>query len=282
MTRAEELTARRRLVTGLGIAVAVALVALVVGIMRGDGSDSGLRTAAGAATTDSAPDAGAGALPSDGQTATTAGASVLGTQFTNTTTTVPSQTTVPPVITGTAARLSPTNGPATPQGPGSTATTALVCRNSTNPKCGQFRWDPPPKANEPAQMAITASPAQPKVGEKVTFKVTIDDPDDASPAYCYWLWDYGDTHNLSTHCDYGPGGAPQCQGRYGPWTPPAATPGHYEDHDNLALEHTYDSPGNYTVKFTYNASYAGCYDPYASDAVGTMSLTVLPAPPVGP
>jgi hypothetical protein len=279
MARAEELVGRRRLLTGLAAAVAVALIALIVGVMRHDGSNGDLRTAAGASTTNTTPDAGTagGPAPAGGESPTTIGASVLGTQFVNTTTTVAPQVGGSTVITGPANKQTPATGaPAQ----GTTPTTALVCRNSTNPKCGDFRWDPQPKPDQPAQMTITASPAQPKVGEKVTFKVVVDDPDDVHPMHCYANWDYGDTRSVSQHCDFAQGGPPQCQNRHGPWTPPEAAPGHSEEQGGFALEHTYDSPGTYNVKFTYEPELTTCYDPYASSAVGNLSLTVLPAPPV--
>src|SRR4051794_35004310 len=173
--RAEEVASRRRVLVGLGAAVAVALIALIVGVTRDDGSNSDVRTAAGAATTETAPEAGTGGAPAAGQTTPTVGASVLGIQFTNSTTTTAA---IPPgahtVITG-GPRQAPV-GPAPAAASGSPASTALPCRNSTNPACGNFSWDPPPGDNRPIEWRLTYSPQNPKTGEKVTFQLHATDP----------------------------------------------------------------------------------------------------------
>src|SRR3712207_6243843 len=66
-----------------------------------------------------------------------------------------------------------------------TTTAARVCRNSTDPACGQFFWDPAPTGNQPLNVQITTSPPNPRAGQEVAFTVSLHDPDHALGT-CAW------------------------------------------------------------------------------------------------
>ena len=52
------------------------------------------------------------------------------------------------------AATAPTPTPDTTTAPGA-PTTTLPCRNSTDPACGPFRWDPAPAPNQPVAVSYT-------------------------------------------------------------------------------------------------------------------------------
>jgi len=54
---------------------------------------------------------------------------------------------------------------------------APECRNSTNPQCGPFRWDPQPLPNRPMRVDVQIAPSHPRPGDVVTFTVVASDPD---------------------------------------------------------------------------------------------------------
>jgi len=271
MARAQELTGRRRLLAGLGIAVAVVLIALVVGNMRGGGPDKDVHAAAGASTTDSAQEANDTVPPSAGETPTTTGASVLGTQF-SPSTTVPSSTTLPPVITGAAPKpAGPSSAGASSPGPtqptqGTPA--PRVCHNSYDPACGQFRWDPEPGPNEALTGEVTYSPATPRAGEAVTFHLVGHDPDAAPVASCNS--NFGDGPMVV--CDPGHAFPGYCKTQYGPWTPPAKKPGDVD----TTFDHTYGQPGTYDVSIDVRSAMNDCNNPYASATTFTVKVVVAP------
>jgi hypothetical protein len=115
-------------------------------------------------------------------------------------------------------------------------------------------------------VAVTVSPAAPKAGETVTFRVTVDDPDGAALVGDQGIVDYGDgtpVPGMSGHVD--------CGWSYGPWTPPDPVPLHKE----LTYQHAYAGAGTYTVTFTFN-SYGNCaYGP--SEAIKTVTVGVTAA-----
>src|SRR5438067_7268354 len=133
----------------------------------------------------------------------------------------------------------------------STTTTALVCRNSFNPKCGPFRWDPQP-VNQPMTATVTYSPQNPKTGETVTFHLTAADPDaDVSapdPASCGSSFsanspNWGD-RSIREPCGHGD---VVCDASpTGPWTPPAPKPGQIAQD----YTHVYEDPGTFVTSFT--------------------------------
>ena len=242
--RADALQRRRRIVTGLAIAVAVVLVAAIPGVLAASGGGTKkVQTAAGPATTSSTSVEAPGVV-------------------TPVTETVPPATTTstPPATTTTSVKR--------------TTSTTIVCRNSYNPACGPFHWDPPVQ-DLGATMTITWTPSQPKVGEKVTFRVVIEDPDDPSPHYTYKQWDYGEANGQIQDGDIS---QDTCENRYGPWTPPQPAPGRYEQEGGYGLEYTFSGAGPHNVYMGYNPGGPNwCYDPYnMGTASGKAVVTVSP------
>jgi len=268
--RAEQLVDRRRLLIGLCVAVAVALIAAVVGVLSGGGGDKSVRAtgAATAGTTTTAVDDGAVSpelgvpMPTvpPASSTTTQPPSVLGTSFTQ----VPTTTT--PKAGGKAA-------PRTGTPPTTAAPTTSGCHDSYDQACGAFRWDPAPAQDQPEQVSITPSATTVRVGENVDFTVNISDPDNNHFVECAFSWDYGDGPGvMTTHCDPAPGSNP-CPTRYGPWTPPAPSAGNEEF---KGIGHSWSAPGKYTVTYTHDSRPNSCYNPYASTGTGTATITVIP------
>jgi len=267
--RADQLVHHRRIVAGLCIAVVVALVAAIPGVLTAAGGGSKkLRTAAAPATTSSTDEftpgvvspAGDETVPGSSTTTTTSPAQLSGSSAAR-----PSATTTPAKGASGSPSLQPSGGQ-------SSFTSSATCRNSSDPKCGPFYWDPPPADDQPATMTITWSPAQPKVGEKVTFRVVVNDPDDASPLYNIKSWDYGEGGGQMMVGE--PTSQDPCAGRYGPWTPPQAAPGQYQEEGGFGLEYTFKESGPHTVRFSYVPQYPQCVDPYASGANAAVTVDV--------
>lgn len=157
-----------------------------------------------------------------------------------------------------------TSAPARPASEASTTTTTLVCRNSTDPACGAFRWDPPPGPNQPMTVAVSWSPSSPKAGDTVTFQVTVDDPDGSQLlSRSEGTVDYGDGTPV-----LGVGGHIDCVGGFGPWTPPDPVP----VHENLTYQHAYAAGGSYSTTFTFKSLGNCAYAP--SQATKTVVVAV--------
>ena len=150
-----------------------------------------------------------------------------------------------------------------------TTTTTLVCRNSYDPACGAFRWDPSPATGGTPSVSIKPSPPNPIVGQQVTFTVTISDPNTA--VYTCGQVSYGD--GMNENCTASTA-SPNCRVRYGPWTPPAR----YADSVSTSFTYTYRSADTYTVSAKYPVG-STCYDPYQGWATGSVTVTVGAAPP---
>ncbi|HWW53632.1 MAG TPA: hypothetical protein VNY84_07680 [Acidimicrobiales bacterium] len=140
-----------------------------------------------------------------------------------------------------------------------------MCRNSTDPACGAFRWDPVPRPNAPMTAVVEVSPAHPAVGQKVTFTIRAHDPDASQGGMV--AWGFGDgaqvhVEALRAHCE-----------QYGPWTPPAAV-----GQDWVTTQTwVYRQVGNFSPSFTLASTtpgIGGCPDPYASVATATTTLAV--------
>jgi hypothetical protein len=122
---------------------------------------------------------------------------------------------------------------------------------------------------------VTSSPASPKTGETVTFHVVVDDPDAHINRECSIHWDFGDN---SRHIECQGPLASCAEGPYGPWTPPAKTPDHYE----TDFQHVYAAAGDYTASFRFESHSSrpcGASDPYGSQGSGSVTVTVS-GPPV--
>lgn len=173
----------------------------------------------------------------------------------------PTATVTPP--TTVRATSSPTSRP--PATTSSTATTR-PCRNSFEPACGPFRWDPPLPPNQPMSVKLSYLPTAPKAGETVTFYVTVDDPDGSMLLDRDGMAnDYGDTAP-----ERGPTAHVDCFERFGPWTPEAPTPVHAD----LTFRHVYATAGTYTVSLPFKSLGDCTYGP--TEATARATITVAP------
>lgn len=179
------------------------------------------------------------------------------------------------VVDGDTTTTTPPTSTTTTQRPTTTTTT---CRNSTEPSCGDFYWDPPPAPNQPVTVTVTVSPSNPRVGDTVTFHVVAEDPDWAL-LRPMWVDDGEDRHCDVTH-EFGdeptrkrcwvPGCA--APARHGPWTPPDPRPDRHE----VTLTHAYRAAGTYRASFPAT-SYHCDSSPYQSEpewGVGSVTVTV--------
>jgi hypothetical protein len=140
----------------------------------------------------------------------------------------------------------------------------VACRNSSDPRCGPFRFDPPPAANQPLNVVVNSEVH----GAEVTFHVTVSDPDHAVSNHCSQV-DFGDgSAVLSAPC-----ASPSCPPAFGPWDPPAAQTG-------IATfdypPHSYASGKSYTARLTFHSDKDTCplLDPYGSAGTSTQEVTV--------
>lgn len=136
----------------------------------------------------------------------------------------------------------PTTEPVSTSTDTTTSTTVPPCRNSTDPACGPFFFDWP-GPNHPATITITASPAQPHVGEVVTFTIAIDDPDGEPISRCFSF--NPDDPGVSSEGLCADGVAPG----FGAWDPPP--PWHHEETRTV----TFSVAGEHRV--TYSTEEAG-------------------------
>jgi len=143
-----------------------------------------------------------------------------------------------------------------------------VCRNSIDPACGRFRWDPQPGADSPVDISVTYSPALPRVGQEVTVTVHARDAD-ARVGDVTMM--YGDERASlippasTVACDAEPAG---------PWTPPARTP----DEIVRTFRHVFTRAGDLRLA-AYTASADALNptcppNPYASQGTATVPIHV--------
>jgi hypothetical protein len=256
----------RRIVIGLCVAVVIALVAAIPGVLTAAGGRAKHVHTAGAPGTPPTTGAQVPGIvnpitgePAPGPlgaavTPTTTASQVLGSSVSRP---PPASRTNPP----TQAGASQPGGSATAPGSEPFTPSGTPCRNSSDPACGPFYWDPDPGANAPMTGQVTFSPANPKVGDQVTFRLTASDPDDSPVVYC--SYSFGDEGVV---CDPGELMAPDtfCPKQYGPWTPPPRKPGTMDQ----TVTHVYNNSGTYDVYFgTHSGSYCSS-DPYH----GTINL----------
>lgn len=183
------------------------------------------------------------------------------------TTTSATVTTLPAVTSTVAPAVATTVTPVT-SAP-TTSSTVSSCRNSTDPACGPFRFDPQPGPDSPMTVQVAVEPAEPVAGQEVVFRLTLTDPDGVS--YNATTFGFGDG---------GIGGAsfPPCE-RFGAWDPP---PRDGATTEVVEVAHTYANPGTYAVSFLFEAGPFSCIDsvsgrgdrPYASSATGTATVVV--------
>jgi hypothetical protein len=147
------------------------------------------------------------------------------------------------------------------------APTAEACRNSTDPDCGEFRWDPEPDDNEPLTIEVEYSPKTPRAGDTVTFEVVATD-DGGTPVRRTTL--FGDGSQVEPKGD----ACPDQEKRYGPWTPP--DPDHQDNEDTF--RHTYERSGNFEAIFRYSTDRCDQrgYNPYGSETRIEIKIDVEP------
>lgn len=251
LTRAKAHTATERSGRRLRALSAVAAVVVTFGLgvavdRRGDGTATHLRTTTG----DVAPP------PFIPETTTATSLPTV-----EPTSSVPRPASTP--ATTSRPATSPTSRP-----PASTSSTATTqpCRNSEEPACGPFRWDPPPAPDQAMTVEISYLPTAPKAGETVVFSVTVDDPDGSGLLDRTGIANnYGDgtpSQGVAGHAD--------CVARFGPWTPEAPKPLHAE----LTFRHSYATAGTYTVSFPFKSIGDCTHGP--SQATATATITVAP------
>jgi hypothetical protein len=216
---------RRWFAVSMGAALVVALPVAAVGLSTA-GENATRRVEA------IAPRNG-GVIP------TTSAAPTTSTTQAPTSTETPTTTTVPPTTVSTSATTMPT----------------LICRNSTEPACGPFQYDPP-ITNQPATLTVVSvEPSAPNAGEKVAFTLHASDPDSfiptdesCGPLAPAGIFAFGD--GARGGCVAGCA-APGPQ--YGPWTPPPPIPGDA----TFTLEHAYPKTGSFTADFVIVADECG-------------------------
>jgi hypothetical protein len=164
--------------------------------------------------------------------------------------------------TTTTARRRPTTTPATTPATTPPATEPpLVCSNSVDPACGAFYWSPDP-GNAPATIS-TAEVLELTAGEPTTISVDWSDGD-AGLRFEHFSTDGA---LIASGCAVEP--------RYGPWSPPAASPG------SGTLHYAYTAPttpGTYLLGISIGTG--DCTGPYVSEAqqLITVNVTEAPAP----
>lgn len=184
--------------------------------------------------------------------------------------TLPTPPTTVATTTSTTAATTTTTRPAATTTSTAPTTTVVACRNSTDPACGPFRFDPQPGADSPMTAQVVAEPASVRAGQEVVFTVTLDDPDGVS--YGSSVFIFGDSGIGETSQD-------PCT-KFGPWDPPPRDPASATEVQ--LVRHTYFSPGTYTATFAFEAGPFDCVDsvtgrgdrPYASSATGTVTVVV--------
>lgn len=241
--------ARRRRVL-LASAVVLVLGGVAAATMIGDGDRGGQQVAArGGPTTTPVPPSSVVLMPLP----------LLDTSTSVPSTTAPRPTTTlripPPPPVPTSAR--PTTTTTTPP----TTTEPPVCRNSADPACGEFHWDPPPPPDQPLQIDVQTT----VVERTVTFRVVYSDPDTQVRGGCRSI-QFGDG-------EFGPVepcAVVLCAAAFGPWTPPPPE----SSTEERTFTHTYAEAGAYVASFSAETQ-SRCYDPYASSAQKTVEV-VLP------
>lgn len=151
------------------------------------------------------------------------------------------------------------------------------CRNSTDPSCGEFSWDPQPE-NKPMTFDASVSTTTPKAGEPITVTMHAADAD-ATVSACP---EPSSTNEVSGD---GYGGCFQTAScrvgspRYGPWDPP---PPASASEETWSFTVTFTTAGRKTITLSVGSvsdpdltkRCDGVTDPYASDALREFEIQV--------
>ncbi len=260
--RAERLRRQRRARLGTGAALLGSLAVFVVALLAG----STLEVPQEVSSTDQ-PAASSTTTSQRPSTTTTTGEFPIESDQEEGATTPPDEEATvgfPPTTlstrlprTSTAVVNEPAPSPETP-------TAAPICRNSRDPACGPFYFDPPP-FNEPMAVDVVFSPQNPEPGEEVTFTVRVSDDGPASPGSCINTQRYGEPDDLVSVCS---ASCVPTEPKYGPWDPPPPENANFEE----TFRHTYAEAGTYTATFSYNVGADCSFSPYRSS--GEASVTV--------
>ena len=210
-------------------------------------------------------------------TSTTSVPEVLG-QTTERDPDAPFDTTTPPApappVTAApgASPGTPAPGPAAAPAPTPTPTsppTTSACRNSTDPSCGDFSWDPQPGPYEVEVYAVS-TPVAARAGEPVTFAVEYVDPAGADAQGACLNWWVSDPAVVNTSsCEVI---ATACA-RTGAHDPPAPS------QERIALQRTitFETPGEHQVRIEGNIGTHladGCESPYRNTFTRTFTIVV--------
>jgi hypothetical protein len=260
-SRAGVLRRRRRAAIGGTLALALAVLGGGIAVSRGLATGPSVRVTAGQGEDQPAPD-------SSTTTATSAAPTTISSPTTTTTARAKSgpstsTTTGRPFVTGTTE---PTTSSTTP------SADPPACRNSTDSRCGPFRWEPEP-TKHPLAVDVSVLTADPVAGKPVQFNVIVDEKDTNIARSCYGYSGTGIEGRPPCMPTY-----PSCVDQptaYGPWSPPEQMPDRFE----MTESFTYDKPGTYTLSYTFNTGWPGCYpwsprDPYANTGTGSVTFTV--------
>lgn len=158
----------------------------------------------------------------------------------------------------TVADASTTTAPGATVPPATSPAAGPVCRDSVDPACGPFRWEPAPPADQPLVLdADEVPPMAPGQSTELTVRWS-----DADALLAYYDSDAGGAA-LGQPC--------QIEQRFGPWTPPAPDGGS----GVITIAYTAPAtPGPTSV--TVYASTGPCdgYHPFHSDAWITIPIVV--------
>jgi hypothetical protein len=155
-----------------------------------------------------------------------------------------------------------------------------TCTNSLDPRCGPFYFDPDAGPNADMAMSVQPDPVSARVGEPVTFNVSVSDAD--APLLEVYGRRFGDEPTDADVKANVVTGMPEIillvrhrstadGSPHGPWVPPAREAGQ----STFPISHTYARPGVYTAVFSARSSSRGAppfEDPYMS--FGEVSVTV--------
>jgi hypothetical protein len=152
-------------------------------------------------------------------------------------------------------------------------TVALVCRNSFDPACGAFFWDPEPIVGQ-SMLQVRLPADGPRVGVPYDVVVELTDPTARPTFNCadFVVSPNPDVTQVGAFgCTFEP--APACAAQYGPWTPPEPSGGTIAEPVSV----TFSQPGTHTITVATRAAAQQCGNPYGSDATTTVTVEVLPS-----
>ena len=194
----------------------------------------------------------------------------------------------PPVLRGTTTSTpgaAASGGGPPPEVASSPPDGRPPCRNSFDPACGAFYWDPPVPANTPIVLRVMVEPVHAVAGQPLTIRLEWSDGEArlgfhrlSTPGACEPREDGSCGGSMSIPAETVP--CPQTP--RGPWDPPpvAGTGG------SETVRRAYLEPGTYewTVEISVSSgSKEPCLpDPWADQISRRGTIVVLPAPATFP